>query len=173
MSSVFIERLPTFWLQNESKRAKVTQIRRCWKFSNPLESFWSVFEAKRCNVLFEKGYAKLPLLLSSWLYWNLERNLSGKYKICIKNDKNFYFLTVQGQLEAYSFKSWTYLVTNAHRYNNFAHVSGVLTFYSTKSIDILTKIEQKWWKLENFRILSFSMSILDNFCLKNCVYRFS
>ena len=52
MIAIFVERLSTFWPDNDSKNTQVAQKRRCWNFSTQLESFWNVFEAKRGNVFF-------------------------------------------------------------------------------------------------------------------------
>ena len=97
MSSVFVERLSTFWHQNDSKSTQVAQKRRCWNVSIPLESLWSVFEAKPCNLLFKKCNAKLAFVLSC-LCWNLERVSRKMDRNFIKNDKNFKFFDSSGSI---------------------------------------------------------------------------
>ena len=129
LSSVFVERLSTLWLQNDSNRTQVAQKRNCWNFSTPSESFRSVFEAKRCNVLFKHCNAKLVILLLSWLCGNLEQNLSENVQeMRQKRPKFESFWHFRVILRFFAFTNWNYLVPKTHQNNMFAHALGVIRF---------------------------------------------
>ena len=124
LGSIFVERLPIFWLQNNSNGTQVAQKRRCWNFSTSFESFWSVFEAKRCNVLSSKKvmYSSFFFVFSllSWLCWNWEQNSSKiVQKMHQKRQQLQIFRQFSVNLSHFSFKNWTYLALEAQRNNKF------------------------------------------------------
>ena len=116
---------------SDSKRIQKVHIScikaRMLKF---FDSFRSVFEAKRCNLV-PKNVLRQNAFICFWLF------------------------EFQGQFEAFCFTNWTYLLTKAHQNNKIHHSSVVLTFSVTKSINCLRKIEGNQWNSENFRIFVF------------------
>ena len=79
------------------------------------------------------------------------------------------FRQIQDQFEAFLFEIAD-LLTKAHKNKNFPLVEG---FYrsSQQSLSIVSqKLNKIGENREIFEILSFSMSIPDNFHLQNCIY---
>ena len=131
-----------------------------------MESFWSVFEAKRCNVLFKKMYCKGRSFVVELIVLELRTKSFGKSsENASKSSSNF--STNQGQIEAFLFYKLNIsrdeippkqqVCPCFRRSNILAHE---LYRYSDKS----------WTKSENrksFETLSSPMSTPDSFRLKN------
>ena len=92
------------------------------------------------------------------------------YTNCIKNDKNFNFFENSGQFEAFFF----------HKLNLYGNESSPKqqVFPCHRRFSTLVDEDYLYYDKNSGNrkvpeILSFSMSIPDNFCLKNCIYLFS
>ena len=128
------------------------------------EMFW-----KQNTAMFSSMF----LLLRS-LFWNLERNRCSEnvQKLHQKRQK-LQFFNNSCKFEAFSSTNWTYLVTNALKTTNLP-MSKAFSHTIPRSLSIFRqKLNKNSENRKIIEILSFSMSIPDNFRLKNYIYFFS
>ena len=102
------------------------------------------------------------------LCWNITKTPEICIEIAWKTFRRFL-----GQFRAFSLTNCIRLSTEVHWNNDFFHCLGVWRFKSTRSIDILTKMNKNFenWKLFDFCLLTCQFETF--FKLKNSIYLFT
>ena len=110
------------------------------------DSFGVILEAKRCNDLFKTvTHSSFFLFLCSLLCWKTERNLPEiVQKLHQKLQRLLSFRHFPGHFRALFYYELYFSLDESSPKQQISHCLVVLTFQSTKSINSLTEIEQKW-----------------------------
>ena len=89
------------------------------------------------------------------------KSLGNGTEIASKTTKTANFSTTQGQFEAFFFYKLNLSRHESSPEQQVSSCMGVSTIYSTKSIDVLTKVNKNIKNRKIFEVLSFLMSIPD------------